>query len=197
MRRLLVLLLLLAGCRASSGRSTTTTSVVAPAETTTTTAATTTTTLSEFAVPAVIDLPYVQRVLEAIYHLDGEATRHAYATKAVDAEVDQRLEAIFGDPVLTNAKRALRESAAEGFSVFANPPGDAKVRAVEIIQATPTCIIVRANLDYGPQFKEYRPPRPEAIIQMARADILPYNPTGWGVTVAGEPRPGQNLRVCR
>lgn len=147
--------------------------------------------------PAVIDLPYVQRVLEAIYHLDGEATRHVYATKAPDAESDERLEAIFGGPRLVSAKRVLQEDAANGFSTYADPPGDANVRAKEIIQATPTCMVVRADLDYGPQFREYRPPEPPAVIQLVTADILPYDPTGWGIVGAGAPvDPGANLRAC-
>ncbi len=139
----------------------------------------------------------MQRVLETIYHLDGEATRHVYAKKFPDAELNERLEAIFGDPALTEAKRVLGENAADGFVRFANPPGDAKIRAVEIIQATPTCMIIRADLDYGPQFKEPRPPQPQATIQLGRADVLPFNPTGWGVLVAGVPNAGQNLKVCR
>jgi len=37
----------------------------------------TTTSASSFEVPAEVDVPYVQRVLKTIYHLDGEATRRA------------------------------------------------------------------------------------------------------------------------
>ncbi len=196
MRRWLLLLLLATGCRsASSGGGATTTSLL-PAPTTTTLLQPTTTAAPSFEVPAVIDLPYVQRVLETIYHLDGEAVRHVYAKKVPDAELNERLEAIFGDPALAEAKRVLGENAAEGFVVFANPPGDAKVRAIEIIQATTKCMVIRADLDYGPQFKESRPPQPQAVIQLGRAEVLPLNPTGWGVVFAGQPEPGQNLRVC-
>ena len=195
MRRWLAVLLLITGCRDASGGGGTTTSVV-PASTAITTLVQPTTTVPSFEVPAVIDLPYVQRVLETIYHLDGEATRHVYAKKVPDAELNERLEAIFGDPRLGEAKRVLGENAAEGFVVFANPPADARVRALEIIQATPTCMVIRAELDYGPQFKEARPPDPPAIIQLHRADVLPLNPTGWGIVVAGTPDPGQNLKVC-
>ncbi|HEV8115449.1 MAG TPA: hypothetical protein VGP53_04360, partial [Acidimicrobiales bacterium] len=84
-----VILLLLAGCSGSSGGAapTTTTTLLPPLETTTTAVAPTSSTVAAaFAVPAVIDLPYVQRVLETLYHLDGEATRHAYANKGPDAE---------------------------------------------------------------------------------------------------------------
>lgn len=192
-------ILLLAGCTASSGGGAlpaTTTTLLPPLETTTSVAPTSSTVAAAFAVPAVIDLPYVQRVLEAIYHLEGEATRHAYDMRGPDAESDERLVAILGNPSLANTKKILRDNAADGFRVFADPPGDPRVRAVEIIQATSTCMVIRADLDFGPQFKEHRPPQPRSVIQLERAEVLPYNPTGWGVVVAGAPNPGQDLRVC-
>ncbi len=157
----------------------------------------TTTTALSFAVPSVIDLPYVQRVLEAIYHLDGEAARYIYAKKLPDAEFNERLEAIFGGQRLIEAKRVYGENAAEGFALFASPPGDPAVAVVGIVQATPTCMIVRANLDYRPQYQQSRPAEPTSVIQLARADVLSFNPTGWGIVGAGVPEPGQDVRKCR
>ena len=194
------LILLVAGCSASSSGGAppaTTTTLLPPLETTTSVAPTSSTVAAAFAVPAVIDLPYVQRVLETIYHLDGEATRLAYAKRAVDAEADERLEAIFGGEALAEARKVLRSNADSGFRRFANPPGDATVRAVQTIQATPTCMVIRADLDFGPQYSEFRPTDPPAVIQLKRADVLRFNPTGWGIVVAGEPDHGQNLEVCR
>ncbi len=158
---------------------------------------TTTITTDPFAVPAVVDLPYVQRVLETIYRLSDEATRYAYATKVPDAELSERLDAIFGGPALEEAKRVLSENAAEGYVRLANPPGDAEVRAVDILQATSTCMVVRANLDFGSYYKDPPPAPPQGVVQLSKADVLPFNPTGWGVLVAGDPQPGTNTRVCR
>lgn len=194
-----LVILPLVGCTASSGGTVppTTTTLLPPLETTTTSVPPTSSTAAAgFAVPAVIDLSYVQRVLEAIYHLDGEATRHAYVKGVVDAEADERLDAIFANPRLASAKRILRENAQDGFRFFADPPGDATVRAAEIVQATATCMVIRADLDYGPQYKEFRAPPPPAVIHMGRADVLAFNPTGWGVIAAGDPNPEENLKVC-
>ena len=194
------LILLLAGCTASSGGGAlpaTTTTLLPPLETTTSVAPTSSTVAAAFAVPAVIDLPYVQRVLEELYHLNGEAIRHAYANKAPDAESDERLEAIFGGPRLVSAKKVLRDLAENGYRVFANPPGDAKIRAKEIVQAVQTCLIIRADLDLGPQYSDPRPPQPQAIIQIEGSDVLPYNPTGWRIVGAGTPiNAGEDLRTC-
>lgn len=190
-RRLLLLVVVLFGCKPSSTGGGTT-----RLATTTTLEVTTTTSASSFAVPAVIDLSYVQRVLEAIYHLDGEAARHAYAVKSADNELKERLDAIYGGPALADATQVYERNAAEGFSQFANPPGDAKVSAVTIIQATPTCIVARADLDHGPFFRKPGKPAPQSVIQLGPADILPLNPTGWGVVVAGDPNRDQKLEVC-
>lgn len=200
--RLRVLLLLpivvLAGCRSTAGGGGATTTGPPPTAATTVTgvAPTSTTLVTGFEVPAVIDLPYVQRVLKTIYHLDGEATRHIYAKKVPDAELYERLDAIFADPRLATAKRVLGENAADDFRRFAQPPGDAEVRAVDIIQATKTCIVVWADLDYGPQYRESQSPEPQAVIHLEHAEVARFNPTGWGITVAGAPSPGQNLKVC-
>lgn len=198
MRRWLLVLslvVLLGGCRSASGGGPTTTIFASPS-TSSTAVQPTTTSATSFEMPAVIDLAYVQRVLETIYHLEGEATRHVYAKKVPDAEMNERLEAILGGPRLAEAKQVLGRNAAEGFVRFANPPGDAEVRAVEIIQATASCMVVRADLEYGPHYKEPGPPQPQAIIQLGRAKVGPLNPTGWGVLFAGRPDEGQNLKVC-
>lgn len=196
MRRWLPLLALLAlsACRDSGSGPPVTTTTLLP-ETTVTQPATTTT--LGFDIPAVIDLPYVQRVLETIYHLDGEAARYIYAKKLPDAHFNERLEAIFGDPRLSEAKQVYGENAAQAFVRFANPPGDPSVRAIEIIDTSDRCMIIRVDLDYGPQYKDPPPRRPTSVVQLSRADVLPLNPTGWGIIAAGTPQPDQDLRKCR
>ena len=197
MRRWLLLISLLAaacGGTANPEGEATTTSLVP--EVTILEPAPTTTSASSFEVPAEVDVAYVQRVLKTIYHLDGEATRRAYAAKAIDLEVVGRLEALFGGTRLAKAKEVLAENAVEGFVRFADPPGDAFIRAVDLIQVTARCLVVRADLDYRPQFKGELSPEPQAVVQLRRFEILPFNPTGWGVVVAGDPDPGQNLKVC-
>lgn len=203
-RPLLVLLLLVAGCTDTSGgagTATTTTTGPVPAIATTVTQVPTTTlapgVAPPFQMPAVVDVAYVQRLLDTVYRLDGEATRRAFVTGAPDAEVDERLVAIFGDPALTEAKQVLADQAADGFTRLANPPGDATVRVLEVLQAAPACIVVRADLDRGPVFREPRPAAARVMISLARADVLAFNPTGWGVVSAGVPEPGQDVNPCR
>jgi len=204
-RPLLVLLLLVAGCTNTSsgggGTAATTTTGSVPAIATTV-AQVPATTLAPgvappFQMPAVVDVAYVQRLLDAVYRLDGEATRRAFVTGAPDAEVDERLLAIFGDPALAEARQVLADQAADGFARLANPPGDATVRVLEVLEASRACIVVRADLDRGPVFREPRPAPARLVIRMARADALAFNPTGWGVVSAGVPEPDQDVNLCR
>jgi len=190
-----VLAVLVAGCRGASDPKAAPAVVTSAAPTTVVETTTTTTTANPWA--AVVDLPYVQRVLKAIYSLEGEAVRYAYTHKIRDGEVDARLRAIFGGPALEEARRVLDNNIAEGLVQFADPPGNADVEAVEIVQATPTCMVIRADLDFSPFFKRPRPRPPPAFIQLSPGDILPINPTGWGVVVAGDPDPSTNVKVCR
>lgn len=192
-RWLLLLLLGVAACR-DSGASLPTTTTLLPD---TTASLPPTTTAPGFEIPAVIDLPYVQRVLETIYHLDGEAKRYVYAKQVPDAEFNARLEAIFGGPALDESKRVIGQNAAERFVLYANPPGDARVTAVEIVQATQGCMIVRSHLDFRPVYREERPPQPIAVIQLRSAVVSPLNPTGWGVVFQGQPETNQDIRVCK
>lgn len=201
MRRWLLLLplLLAVGCSRIQGGDTPATSTTQPAGASTTSAAATPTSVGlgpSFQVPITVDLAYVQRLLDTIYHFDGEAARHAFVKRTPDAELDERLEAIFGEPALSDARRVISDNAIDGFAHFANPPGDPAVRVAEIVQVTPTCMIVRANVDDRPRFKDQRPAPAPSVLQLATADVLPLNPTGWGVAFAGVPDAGQDIRAC-
>lgn len=164
-------------------------------EASTTTVATTSTTLG-FAIPTTIDVPYVQRVLDEIYRLEGEAARHIYANKVPDAEFNARVEAIFGEPALGEAKSLYGRGAARGFDTFADPPGDPKVKVRDVVEATTTCILVRADLDFSPLFKSAVAAQPGDVIILSPGDILPFNPTGWGIVEAGVPASGRELTAC-
>lgn len=163
--------------------------------TATTVVATTTTTLG-FEVPAVIDVPYVQRVVDEIYRLEGEAARYIYAKRLPDAEFNERLEAIFGEPELEESKSLYGQGAASGFVTFRSPPGDPRARVRAIVEATASCILVRADLDFRPLFTGTDRTQPGAVVQLSSADVLPLNPTGWGVVLAGVPLPDQEIKAC-
>lgn len=138
-----------------------------------------------------IDVAYVQRVVDEIFRLDGEAARYVHVKRVPDAEFNARLEAIFGDPALEEAKTLYGRGAADGFVSFANPPGDPQVKIKSIEQSTPTCILALADLDFRPLFVGADRLIRGGVVVLSSADRLPLNPTGWGVVAAGTPVPGK------
>src|SRR5688500_3647961 len=64
----------------------------------TTAAATGATVVPVDQVPAVIDVAYVQRVIDALDHVMGDAVRALVAAKAPDREFYERLRAVYLDP---------------------------------------------------------------------------------------------------
>jgi len=167
-----------------------------PVETAPTTSAPTTTTSLGFERPIVIDVPYVQRVLDEIYRLDGEAARYIYAKGVPDAEFNARLGAVFGGPALEESKSVYGQAAAQRFTTFANPPGNPKMVVQKVIEATSDCILVTASLDFRPLYKASDLTEPAGVVILRTADILPLNPTGWGVVEAGKPTQGRALTAC-
>jgi hypothetical protein len=188
----------LVACSRGSGEEPPTpeTSEAATTFTSPTTLVPATSTTLGFERPATIDVPYVQRVVDEIYRLEGEAARYIYAKKVPDAEFNARLEAIFGEPELEEAKSLYGRIAASGFETFANPPGNPSVKVVSILDTTSTCILARADLDFRPLFIGSDRTDIGGILELSPADVLPHNPTSWGVVAAGKPVAGQDLSSC-
>ncbi len=163
----------------------------------TTEPATTTSTSLGFDKPATIDVAYVQRVLDEIYRLEGDAARHLYANKVPDAEFNERLEAIFGDPELSDAKTSFGRDAAERLSNFTEPPGDPIVKVLSIVDSAPDCIVAQATLNFTALYKRTAPASPTVLIQLLAGSVEPLNPVPWGVVAAGPASPATDPKVCQ
>lgn len=193
---LLVVAAVLAACTRGTDEQPPSPEPTVPPSTVTLPAESTTTTVAGFEVPAVVDVPYVQRVVDEIYRLEGEAARYIYARKLPDAEFNARIEAIFGEPALEETKKLYGRGAASGFDTFADPPGNPKVKVRSVVQATPSCILVRADLDFRPLFIGAERTEPNGVVLLSVAEVLPFNLTGWGVVAAGTIPPGEELKRC-
>lgn len=195
----LALSALLAGCSggtvAAPPPASTTGPPPTPTSSTTETSTTPSTSLG-FDKPATVDVAYVQRVVDEIYRLEGDAARHLYANKVPDAEFNDRLEAIFGDPELSDAKTSFGRDAAQGLSNFAEPPGDPSVKVLSILDSTPDCIVVRATLNFTALYKRTAPASPTVLIQLLAGNAEPFNPVPWGVVAAGPPSSTTDPKVC-
>jgi len=179
---------------AATGPATPPSSSAAPASSSTTVASA----ADPYAVPAVVDAAYVERVLAALYAVHGDAIRAVVATGRIGFEEQQRLRAVYDDQQLGIELDFLGRTVAGELSVFRDPPGDRRAFDAEILEAPPDCIVASVRLDFSAVVKS--PPTTAAgertlVILRPRAvadDPQRLNPTPWWMyrvkTIGDDPR---------
>lgn len=136
---------LLAACSSSPGDDTADATVpTAPPLETTTTAAP-----DPFAVPEVIDEAYVNRVLAALYRIDGDVLRRVVADGEVPSDARRMLRAMYNDPQFELEFQGTLKTVARGLDRFKRPPGDRKTEVVKLMTARPDCIFVEVTVDFS------------------------------------------------
>jgi hypothetical protein len=128
----------LAGCRGSSEPLGPTATV--PQATTTT---------NPYAVPAVIDVTYVNRVLAGLDQALGDVLRMVVDAKKISDEAVDRLEALYVGDYLTLTIGSLQKSLLGDFKGYEVPPGNQVTTAVELITVGPQCIFARVDRDFS------------------------------------------------
>ena len=107
--------------------------------------AVTTTTVDPWAVPAVIDVAYLQRVMDRLDQSLGDALRELVAAKSVDPKVDQILRAIYSDSELPVAERDFQLHPGD-LAKFRTDPGDPASRVTGVLSSTPNCVFLELSL---------------------------------------------------
>jgi len=168
--------------RGSAGAGPTNTVATEPPQTTTT---------NPYAVPAVIDAAYVNRVLAALDATVGDVTRLVMQTKTIPREAYDRLRAFYGtDSELQGAIDNIQGAMLRNFSGYKPQPGNKLTTVTQLVTATNKCVFVRVSRDYSAvgvnaltadtQWIGMRP------LDIAR-DPNRYNPTMWAVVYEGFP----------
>jgi hypothetical protein len=140
-----LLLTALAACSSSSGadRDTATAQTVA-------TEPPTTTTTNPYAVPAVIDAAYVNRVLAGLDAQMGDVIRLVFDTRTIPREAYDRMRAIYyDDQGLQLAIDGFQRSMRNGFAGYRPEPGNIVSKVDQILSAATTCIFVQVSRDYS------------------------------------------------
>ena len=183
----MVAALVLAACSGGDGdgASPSTTTLPAAPASPSSTAPPTTGAADPVAVPEVIDAAYVNRVLAALYKVDGDVTREILRTRDVTANAQLLLGAIFGEPQLTTELQALPAFLRQDPSQFKNPPGDRRVNVESLLRVRPTCLVATAQLDFADVIQTPTTLAPEEIflVVLARRPAAEHsndrNPTPW------------------
>ncbi len=141
-----------------------------------------TTTTNPYAVPAVIDESYVNKVLAGLDHAVGDVTRQVLLEGSVTSGVKARLAGLYLADVLP-LKIALFETVVQrGLSGYKENPGDRHSVVTELISVRPTCIFVRILSD-GSEVVKVPDPRVAvqwvALVPRTEQDPQGYNPTPW------------------
>jgi hypothetical protein len=163
-----------------------------PTATVATEAPATTTTTDPYAVPAVIDEAYVNRVLAGLDATRGDATRSIVASRTIPRDAYDRLRAMYGsDQWLQLRLDSLQSDMRRNFAGYAAEPGNQVSTVVKLLTATAPCIFAQVRRDYsavGPgatassdrNWVGLRPLDPSR-------DPAGHNPTSWALVYDGFP----------
>lgn len=161
-------------------------------------ATTTTSVVPVDQVPGVIDVAYVQRVIDALDQVEGDAVRALVAAKAPDGEFHDGIRAIYLDPQFDRVQASYGRSVAQGMVELRADPGDPVTSIDRLIKTTGDCVFAAVTRNFGALLKE--PPtvhKPGYIgfgLKQPERDPARRNPTAWmigfdGTTASGkEPR---------
>lgn len=157
------------------------------------TAPATTTTTDPYAIPAVIDSAYVNRVLEALDQAYGDIVRLVMQTRQLPPEATTRLRSLYArDELLQLQVDAFQLLLARGFPTYKSPSGDQHTQVQELISSTPLCIFARVSRDYS-AVREATSQRSEWVALVPKEpsrDEAHMNPTRWAYQYDGFPPPG-------
>lgn len=140
-----------------------------------------------YAVPAVIDEGYVNRVLAALDQVRGDAVRRFVAVGQVDAEAGIALRSIYNDPQYVQELEGLVKT---DRSRLKTPPGNRRTTATRVLQGQQTCILAEVSIDFS-EVALAPPPRPADEVTSVTlrptqpdADGRGLNPTPWSLSNA-------------
>ncbi len=152
-------------------------------------------TTNPYAVPEVIDVAYVNRVLAGLDQVMGDAVRLAVVAKAIPRDALGRLEAIHvnegsnPNSLVQLAINGFEDAIRRGFPDTREQPGNVVTTVTDLISGTPTCIFAKVNQDRTPASKHPSPAPLQHWIGLVRLDPANdpdrYNPTAWVYIVNG------------
>jgi len=183
-----LLLTALAACSSSSGadRDTATAQTVA-------TEPPTTTTTNPYAVPAVIDAAYVNRVLAGLDALMGDVARLIIDSRTIPREAYDRMKALYASDstFMQLAIDGYQQDIRRNFAGYKPTPGNVLTTVTQLVSTSRSCVFAKVNRDYTQvgtnsvatdiQWIALTPLDPSR-------DPLRYNPTPFALAYEGFPR---------
>lgn len=152
----------------------------------------TTTTTNPYAVPPVIDIAYVSRVLAGLDALRGDITRLIISSRTIPREAYDRMRALYGnDEWLQLRIDNFQSDMRRGFAGYSTQPGNQVTTVNQLLTSARNCIFARVTRDYsavGPGATTTSDRNWVALRPLDRSrDPHGYNVTEWALTYDGFP----------
>ncbi|HEX2289061.1 MAG TPA: hypothetical protein VHH53_02435, partial [Pseudonocardiaceae bacterium] len=103
----------------------------------------------DYSVPPVIDVAYVERVMEALDRVYGDAIRTLARERKITQEFLERLAAIYGEGQFDRTQAIWVRDVASGLSGLAPTPGDPRTVIQEVMRGEPSCVVLRVDRDFS------------------------------------------------
>lgn len=141
-----------------------------------------------YAVPAHITPAYVQRVLDALDAVDGDATRLIVANRALVKPALYRLEAIDSQSWFGEMTNTWAGQIAQGLTNYQASPANKRDAVQHLISSSRSCIFVKVTTDYSAVARSHGPPQVNYIVLRPSPPPAAYddfNPTPWVIDLEG------------
>ncbi|MGH9122606.1 MAG: hypothetical protein ACRDYC_11820 [Acidimicrobiales bacterium] len=140
------------------------------------------TTVDPDVVPPVVTPAYVNAVLAALNHIEGNAVRLEVATGTISPQEVADIRAIYNDPEFASRSQILSESLLQ-LDLSKPDPGDAVTTVVNLMTATPACIFAAVSTNLDAVTKAPTPPAASEYAMLEPKtpgnDPQDLNPTPW------------------
>lgn len=137
-----------------------------------------------YAIPATIDVAYVQRVFDALDQIRGEVVKEFLTKRQLTPEMGARLGTVYNSAELERELKARVEQLERDFSVFKQPPGTRRTVVKRLMTARSDCISVEAEFDSSAVLKNPGRPVPAYLaLRPTEPELDPQdiNPTPYSI----------------
>jgi hypothetical protein len=132
-----------------------------------------TTTTHPYAVPAVIDVAYVDRVLAGLDEIMADVVRIVISTRTIPRDAYDRIRAVYGDDDwLQGSIDSLQKDIRGQLSTYRLQPGPTITRVTALLSVQPGCIFAEVSRDYSAVSAAPSPPEKQWV---ALAPLSPHN----------------------
>lgn len=145
-----------------------------------------TSTAPDYSVPAVIDVAYVEKVMEALDHVYGDAIRILAKERQITKEFLEHLAAIYTPKEFEIAQEIWVKDIAAGLVGLLPTPGDPRTTVLRLVRVEPQCVVAAVDRDFTATRDRPVVTTPQHFVGLVpSSDASDLNPTPWRLSFDG------------